>query len=116
MSFYSNLSNIALNQIKAKGILLTFSTVTVDSFDPELGRNNTTASTYSSYGLSLNYKSGLIDGTIIKSGDIRLLMDSTTEPKINDKVTIDSKSYKIISVKQTNPAGIAVMYEAQLRK
>ena len=116
MTFYSELASVALRLLTDKGQQVTFTTISSDAFDPPTGSNQTTPTTYTAYGASFNYNKSEIDGTIIQKGDIRFVMDSTTEPNKGDTVTIDSIIYRVMSVKPTSPAGTAVIYEAQLRK
>lgn len=114
--FYANLRGVASKLLQLKGQQVTFSRETSSGFNAATGVNTTSTSTFQSYGAAFDYNSREIDGTIIQIGDIRFLMEGTTEPKNGDTVTIDSEVYRVMSVKPLSPAGTPVVYEAQLRK
>jgi len=117
MGFYDGLSTVAANLLASKGQLLTFNRDTETGFDPGPGEITSTPSTYTGYGVALNYNKGEIDGTVVIKGDIKLILEATTTaPIIGDRVTIDSIIYRVMSIKPTSPAGTAVIYEIQLRK
>lgn len=116
MTFYADLADVAFRLLKDKGQNVTFNRETSDAFDPVAGENQTNPSTFTAYGAAFNYNKSEIDGTIIQKGDIRFVMEATTEPQNDDTTTIDSAIYRVMSVKPTNPAGTSVIYEAQLRR
>jgi len=118
MSFYTGLKGTAAKLLKSKGQLVTI-TISVDaSFDHVLGIDTPAADvTFTAYGAAFDYKKRDIDGTLIKAGDIRFLMEAKeTEPAIGGNIVIDSVTYRIIDLTPTSPAGVVVMYELQLRK
>jgi len=115
--FYTNLKATALNLLKGKGQLLTLSREVSSGFDPVAGENTSSVSTFQGYGAAFNYNKTQIDGAIIESGDIRLILEATdTAPESGDEITIDSIIYRVMSVKVTSPSGVPVIYELQLRK
>lgn len=117
MSFYSGLVTVAQRLLISKGKLLTFSRETSSAFDPILGHNTVSVSTYTGNGAAFDYNHREIDGEIIQRGDIRLILEATTTaPTINDSVTIDSDVYRVMEVRPISPAGTVVVYEIQLRK
>lgn len=117
MSFYNNMAAVALNLLKSKGQLLTISRETQSAFDPILGNATVSASSFTGYGAAFDYNRNEIDGEAIQRGDIRLLLNATaTAPLIDDKITIDSIIYRVMSVKVISPAGTVVVYELQLRQ
>lgn len=117
MGFYSDLSNTAAGLLSLKGQLLTFSRETTGSYDPKSGETQSSASTYTGNGGVFNYKSNQVDGTVIQSGDLRVILEATTTaPKLSDKVTIDGGTYKIVNIETVSPAGVPVIYKLQLRK
>ena len=116
MSFYSDLADVAFRLLKDKGQNVTLSREVSSGFDPVAGINTSSPATYTAYGAAFSYNKSEIDGTIIQKGDIRFVMEATTEPQSDDTTIIDSIIYRVMSVKPTNPAGTAVIYEAQLRR
>ena len=117
MAFYGGLANVASNLLKSKGQNLTFTRKTISAHDPKAGVVQSNPSTYTGYGAAFDYNRKEIDGTLVKRGDIRLILEATTTaPDNGDTVTIDSVIYRIMSVKPTSPAGTVVIYEVQLRR
>lgn len=64
------------------------------------------------------YAKSEIDGTLIQSGDRKVLMTAIAgvEPKASDVLTISGAAYTVINAMPLDPAGIAVMYEVQARR
>lgn len=118
MSFYSNLAATASRLLASKGQSVTFSREVSGTLDPVTGIiSGATTTTFSGNGAAFDYNNSEIDGTVIKSGDIRLLVEAlSTEPEQGDKCTVNSIDYRVMDVSPTNPAGTVVMYEVQLRK
>lgn len=115
--FYGDMAAVANRLLTDKGQLVVFTRITTNFFNPTTGINETIASTFSGYGAAFDYNQAKIDGTMIKRGDIRLLLEAvTTEPKQDDKATIDGDDYLVMNVKPLSPAGTVVTYEVQLRK
>lgn len=61
------------------------------------------------------YDQEYIDGTLIRMGDMRAYLTAAEEPTQGDKLTWQGKDWEVVAVKPLAPAGIAVMYEAQIR-
>ena len=59
-----------------------------------------------------------IDGTIILRGDKLVIISgqSSIIPSVNDKLKIDSKTYRIISVENITPGGASIIYKLQVRQ
>lgn len=72
---------------------------------------------YLGTGALFGYKQRDIDGTLIKHGDQRLILDPQIEvaPKTGDTVTVGAKVYNVVDVGIVAPAGVAVLYKLQLR-
>ncbi len=115
--FYNNLKATASRLLQGKGQQITLSREVSSVFDPVLGENTSSVSTFTGYGAAFNYNKSEIDGAIIESGDIRFILEATdTAPESGDQTTIDGLIYRVMSVKVTSPAGVPVIYELQLRK
>ena len=84
-----------------------------DPWDP--GSGETTTTDYACSGWLDSYGLDLIDGTIIQSGDVRVIILQSSiaiDPAPADTVTIDGQTYTIISVK-ADPAG--TLWDVQAR-
>ena len=117
-TFYSDLAATALRLLTDKGQQVTFSRETATAFNPVVGSSGAPViSTFTAYGAAFDYNKSEIDGTLVKRGDIRFLMNaSATAPALGDTVIIDSITYRVMNVKPTSPGGTVVIYEVQLRK
>lgn len=124
MTFYTRLQNTAQKLLKGKGQSLTLTKVTAGTYNPATGAmTGTTTSTQTAYGAVFDYGTKQIDGTLIKAGDKQLLLsafktDGTalTAPVLGDTVSIGGVVYTLVEpLKTVGPAGITVIYEANLR-
>lgn len=66
-------------------------------------------------GAALDYTLNEIDGTVIQSGDCKLLYKGDA-PQIGMVVTLLGNKWRVIDVMPLQPGGIVVMYTCQLRK
>jgi len=72
--------------------------------------------TYSATGVLSDYEDSVIDGTIIKRNDKKLLTaDISVIPQINDIFVVNSIEYKYVDHVTISPANIDVLYTIQLR-
>jgi hypothetical protein len=64
-----------------------------------------------------DYAQSLIDGTLIRQGDKRVMVEATgPEPTQADKLEIDGAVYQIVNVMPLKPSGVALYYECQARR
>jgi hypothetical protein len=100
-----------------KGQSVTFSRLTGATFDPVLGNDSGgSITTFTGYGAATDYNKLEIDGTVVKRGDIKLILESTTtEPEQGDKCTVDSVDYRVMGIEPITPAGTLVISKVQLR-
>lgn len=122
MTFNYNRSLSLADKLLANfGQTVTFKRIVNGSYDPDTSEQTVTESTYSAYGVLLDYKkleSGNSRDGMIEVNDKRLLVSAkglTDVPNANDKVTIGTDTWNVINVKQIKPASIVVLYECQLR-
>lgn len=66
-------------------------------------------------GVMTEYRPGEIDGTLIQSGDALLVATSQTEIRIDDRIAIDGKKYRVINPHPVKPAAVIICYRVQLR-
>jgi len=74
-----------------------------------------TAQSFTIRGVFINYLDKDIDGTVIRMGDRRLLvqaLDTTATPQIGDKVS----GLEIVDVRTVAPNGVAAAWSCQVRK
>ena len=106
----------------AVGLLTKFGRdITIQVFNGKVSNPTTGAKvdTYSNIigkGVTLNYNNSEIDGSLIQSGDIRLLFEDKGLITINSKVLIDSDTYRVEAVEKIKPANTTVFYEMRLRR
>ena len=64
-----------------------------------------------------NYRNTEIDGSLIRSGDKKLLMEpEVVFPKTGDIISVQGVEHRVESVSAESPSGLAVMFEVQVRK
>ncbi|BEN01119.1 hypothetical protein LL394_004801 [Serratia marcescens] len=66
-------------------------------------------------GVVTEYKPGEIDGTLIQNGDVLLVATYQTEIRIDDRIEIDGKKYRVVHPHPVKPAAVLICYRAQLR-
>lgn len=116
---YTSIASGALQAIQDAGTTLTVTRSTVTSFDPSLGYTVPGADLVATgYGVQTAYRARDIDGTVIKRGDMRLLIGPglSFEPAVNDVVTILSIDWNVVNVEQVSPAGTDCLYICQVRR
>lgn len=118
MSFYSDIATDVIALLNEFGQAVTVRNITTGSYDPATGAAAETTSDTAAYGALFDYAERYIDGTTIIAGDRRLLLqaEGITTPTSNSRIIIGSQTWQVIRVKETNPAGTAVLLELQLRK
>jgi hypothetical protein len=78
-----------------------------------------TAGTLSSIeltGIVKTYNSRQIDGVSIQTGDLMIIVDSTTQVLGDDNIVIDNNLYSVVSITEVKPSASALMYKVQVRK
>jgi hypothetical protein len=106
-----------------KGLELTLRRTVPGEYDPETGTSTDTTTDYAGSGLRDSYDLKDVDGSLVKSGDVKFLVSplllngaDMPEPKTQDKVLFDGDTYNVESVKPWDYAGLAVGFEVQGRK
>lgn len=70
-------------------------------------------------GVFLSYDVKHIDGTLIQAGDQKILLAAgglTLAPNLNGQAIRGSEVWKIVKIRQLNPAGQAILYTIQVRQ
>jgi len=71
---------------------------------------------FTATGVKTDYQPREIDGTLIKTGDIRIVFQAEPEIKIGDLVTVDIAQYRVVQPNPVKPADLTLCYKAQLRR
>lgn len=113
---YTSLANRAASLIERFGVAVTLDRTDITT-DPVTGLpNGNDGISQSTTGVVWEYQIGEIDGTRIKNGDVRLLLDNTVEPLKTDIPKIAGTALgSIIDIKTIKPANSAVIYILQVR-
>ena len=66
-------------------------------------------------GLVIAYKLSEIDGSVIQSGDLRLIVTPEKEIRIGDHIEVDGIRYRVEEPNPIKPADVLLAYKPQLR-
>ena len=118
MSVYSAFKKVAKKQLGVFGVEITFTRTSSSGFDPQTGKNINSTSTFTGYAMKSNYNNSEIDGTIVKNGDVRLMLERTDiVPVSGDVASVNGSGiYRVMDVRHVAPAEEDVIYYLQLRK
>jgi len=117
---YQDIAEEASCAIADAGTTLTIKRSVSGVTDPITGiTTGGTVDLHTVTGVKLRFKNTDIDGTLVKSGDLRILLSVeglTVIPESTDTIMISGIDWKIIDVKPLEPAEIVVLYELQVRR
>ena len=118
MSFYGDLAITADDLLAEFGQPITIRTNTPGNYDPDTGTTTLTTADVVGNGCVFDYGTQAIDGTLIVQGDKRLYLSPVgmSEPGIDDLAIAGGVTWRITLVKAIAPAGVAVLYDCNLRK
>ena len=88
---------------------------TAGAYSPSTGSATPSTASLATTAAVFAYDQKYIDGTLIKQGDQRAYCAPATEPKQGDQLTWQSIKYTVIAAKPVSPAGVPVLFEAQIR-
>lgn len=112
---YPNTAATATRLLKRFGAACTVKHPTGTAYDPATGTMTPTFASTGSTAAVFAYDQKYIDGTLIQQGDQQAFCDPSVPVVQGDVMTWQSKDYTVISVKPVSPAGVPVLFEAQLR-
>lgn len=116
-AFYNSMAATASKLITKFGAQGTIKRTTGGSIDPVTGDTTAgTTVTYTPNTIVQKYADELIDDTRILSSDRLIILDNTIEPLTTDKITIRGEDWTIVSVSESRPAGIPLVYFVQARR
>lgn len=114
---YSEIAATSLELITEFGRDITRRSYTAGTYDPATGLTTPTTADTTRKGAIFDYGAGvtLIGGTLIQSGDKRLLVDVTATVSIQDHFIVGGIEYVIIGLGEVNPSGTKVLYDLHIR-
>lgn len=116
MSFSGNLRQVAKTLLDTYGEPATFNRELVSGYDPVTSSaTGTTNFNFTADVYPSNYLNNEIDGVTITTEDTRLIVDAFQMPEINDTVTFNSTTYRVLNVQQIRAQGTNVLYICQVR-
>ncbi len=114
---YAKTAATSLKLLTKFGQNVTRRTFTAGSYDPATGAvSNATADT-TRKGVLLDFGSAQTNerGTLIQSGDKRLLMDAQGAALMTDHYIIGAIEYTVVSIGEISPAGTVTLYDLHIR-
>jgi hypothetical protein len=110
--------------VKEHGQVLTLRKASAGTYDPATGTITGSTNTDTTFkGYPYNYVLDQIDGTIIKSGDLRLVVPpydtsnvAMSEPESSDLILGLGDTVQVVSVQTVYSAGTIMCYLCQVRE
>jgi len=117
-AFYNKMATTARNLINRFGQAVVLERITGQTIDPVTGKiTQGEDNSKTTRGLLTNYDTNEIDGTLILATDKKLIIDSSVKPLITDRPKISGEyAGSIVHIKESNPAGVPLVYFLQMRK
>ena len=112
---YSKTAATALSLLQRFGAAATVHRTGSATYDPATGTMTPTVTDHATTAAVFSYAQKYIDGTLIKDGDQQAYCAPGVAVKQGDSMTWHGKRYTVVSVKPVSPAGVPVLYEAQIR-
>lgn len=112
---YAATAATATRLLQRFGASATLKRVTTGVYDPVTGTTTDTTTELATTAAVFAYDQKYIDGTLILQGDQRAYMTPAVMPKQGDLLAWQGRDWSIVAVKPISPAGVPVVYEAQLR-
>lgn len=97
------------------GASCTLVRTTTGAYDPATGSNTVTTDSLPTTAAVFAYDQKYIDGTLVLQGDQLAYCAPAVAPKQGDSFAWNSATFTVIAVKPISPAGIPVLFEAQIR-
>lgn len=112
---YPSLAAMSSRVIADSGALCVINHPTGTAYNPATGTTTPTMVSTPSKATVIAFPQAYIDGTLILQGDQKALCDPGVPVMQGDTFTWQGKTYKVINVKPLAPAGLVLLYEAQIR-
>ena len=85
------------------------------AYNPATGTMTPTVTSTPSVAAVFAFPQKYIDGTLILQGDQKALCAPSVAVTQGDTLTWQGRDYTVVNVKPVSPAGVVVLYEAQIR-
>lgn len=85
------------------------------AYDPDTGTTVPTYTDLATTAAVFAYKQSYIDGTLIRQGDQQAFLAPAQAPAQGDRFVWQGSTFEVIATKPVSPAGVAVLYECQIR-
>lgn len=112
---YAATAATATRLLQRFGAAATIKRTTAGEYDPVLGYAPVVTTEHPTTAAVFAYPQSYIDGTNILQGDQQAFLTPADAPKQGDKLAWQGTDYEVIAVKPVSPAGLAVIYEVQVR-
>jgi len=116
---YSALATRTARLLTDYGQTATLTRVTPGSYSTSDGSLAAgTTATYTGSATVFDYDQRQIDGSLVRAGDRRVLLQATGGiplPRTGDTITIASGTYQVVQARDISPAGTSVVYDLQVR-
>jgi hypothetical protein len=113
---YAAKARSADRMIRAYGSTATHTAV-ASVYVPATGSTTDTTTTQTVQAAVFDYAAGMIDGTMIRTGDKQAFLSAVgvTAPRAGDSLTWGGVVHKLVTVKPLAPALVNVLFECQIR-
>lgn len=112
---YPKTAATAKRLLKRFGAACTVKHPTGSTYDPATGSMAQTYSSTASFAAVFAYDQKYVDGTLILQGDQQAFCAPDVAVVQGDVLAWQGKDYTVIAVKPVSPAGVPVLFEAQIR-
>ena len=112
---YHQTAATATRLLERFGAAATLKRVTTGTYNPSTGATTDTTTSLATTAAVFAYPQSYIDGTLIRQGDQQAFCAPAVQPVQGDRLTWQGRDYEVVAVKPVSPAGVPVLYEAQLR-
>jgi hypothetical protein len=112
---YTATAATASRLLQRFGAAATLKRVSGTAYDPATGTNDPTYTDLPTTAAVFAYDQKYIDGTLIRQGDQRAYCSPAVAPTQGDRLAGGGATVEVVAVKPVSPAGVPVLYEAQLR-
>jgi hypothetical protein len=113
---YTGLASTATRLINKFGGDVTLRIKTEGTYNPITGANTDTFADTVVQGVKLNFVNSDIDGTLIRTGDVKVLIDGLFALTKDDKIIIGTDQYEIIKPMPLAPGDTRLVTTLQCRR
>lgn len=118
MKDYAATAASATRMLTQYGRTITRTIVTAGAYSLSTDEVTQTTATESRIGALFDFPDALqnMRGNLIQVDDKRLYLDPNGAAALNDRYTVGSTVYTVVSISETNPAGTVALYDLHLRR